>query len=135
MCTQVCSGLDADPGVLVSDILAFRIGTAQVDDLADYIVARGGTVLSPPDAPVLRFQCGAKSDLSTLLRTLGYKVVEVRTVEARAVFDIKLLLEPRRHREHGPDAVRGTIRLRALVRPTNRSRDGRKRLLASPRYS
>jgi hypothetical protein len=79
----------------VSDILAFRIGTAQVDDLADYIAARGGTVLSPPDAPVLRFHCSAKSDLSTLLRTLGYKVVEVRTAEARAVFDIKLPLEPR----------------------------------------
>jgi hypothetical protein len=87
--------LEADPGVLVSDILAFRIGTAQVDDLADYIAARGGTVLSPPDAPVLRFHCSAKSDLSTLLRTLGYKVVEVRTAEARAVFDIKLPLEPR----------------------------------------
>jgi hypothetical protein len=74
----------------MSYLLAYRNASGLVSDLADYIAARGGTVSSPHDAPVLRFQCGAKSDLSTLLRTLGYKVVEVAAADARAVFDIEL---------------------------------------------
>jgi hypothetical protein len=77
-------------GILMSNRLAFKIGTSLVGNLADYVAARGGTVLSPPDAPILRFRCGAKSDLSTLLRTLGYKVVEVGIGDTSGVFDIKL---------------------------------------------
>ncbi|MGP0093280.1 MAG: hypothetical protein ACLPKB_25555 [Xanthobacteraceae bacterium] len=74
----------------MSYLLAYRNASGLVGDLADYISARGGTVLSPRDAPVLRFRCGVKADLSTLLRTLGYKVVEVDAAGARAVFDIEL---------------------------------------------